>query len=319
MKKLSLLMICLFSAFVFFSNAAVSQDTGTTEHVTAEDSTVDHAEKVYESTDIQSLKGTPKAYTDGYNTYINDRVKFQISDIDNIMQDSIFYKLDDGEDVKYTGPFSITEEGSHLVQYYSVDKMGNKEAVKNINVIVDKTAPEVVVTITAPFAKTNEKIWASEKFTYEYAISAKDNLSGVAGIAYSEGTSEYREYMKPFIINSITPVKIAVNAEDKVGNLTKKYTTRILDENGVLVAESLDDVAIAVDKTVPTVEVKADREFFVKDNVKIASKDYKYSITAADQESGVKAIYYRIDRRANSSSTQAKFSSAVTVCTKSKP
>lgn len=293
MKKLSLLIICLFSAFAFLSNAAVSQ----TEHVTAEDSTVDHAEKVYESADVQSLKGTPKVYTDGYNTYINDRVKFQISDIDNIMQDSVFYRLDNGEDVQYTGPFAITEEGSHLVEYYSVDKMGNREAVKNITVIVDNTAPEVVVTITAPFAKTNDKIWASEKFTYEYSISAKDNLSGVASVAYSEGTSEYREYMKPFFINSSTPVKIAVNAEDKVGNLTKNYTTRILDENGVLVAESVDDIAIAVDRTAPTVEIKADREFYVKDNVKVASKDYKYTITATDQESGVKAIYYRIDSK----------------------
>lgn len=306
MKKLSLLMICLFSAFVFFSNAAVSQDTttttteektGTTEHVTTEDTTVDHVEKVYDQGDIQSLKGTPKSYTDGYNTYINDKVKFQISDIDNIMQDSIFYKIDSAEEVKYAGPFSITDEGTHLVQYYSVDKMGNKESVKNINVIVDKTAPEVVVTITAPFAKTNDKIWASEKFSYQYAIAAKDNLSGVAAIQYTEGAAEYKEYMKPFIINSITPVKIAVNSEDKVGNLTKKYTTRILDENGVLVAESLDDVAIAIDKTVPAVEIKSDKELFVKETVKIASKDYKFSITATDQESGIKSIYYRIDSK----------------------
>lgn len=305
MKKLSLLMICLFSSFVFFSNAAVSQDTttatgdktGTTEHVTAEDTTVDHVEKVYEKTDIQSLKGTPKTYTDGYNTYINDRVKFQISDIDNIMQDSIFYKLDNADEVKYTGPFSISEEGTHLVQYYSVDKMGNREIVKNMNVIVDKTAPEVLVTIRAPFAKTNDKIWASEKFSYEYTIAAKDNLSGVAGVEYTEGAAEYKEYMKPFIINSITPVKIAVNSEDKVGNLTKKYTTRILDENGNLVAESLDDVAIAIDKTAPAVEIKSDKELFVKDNVKVASKDYKFSIVSTDLESGIKAIYYRIDSK----------------------
>ena len=299
MKKLSLLMICLFSAFVFFSNAAISQDTtaATTEHVTAEDTTVDHVEKVYDKADIQSLKGTPKSYSDGYNTYINDKVKFQIFDVDNIMQDSIFYKVDSAEEVKYTGPFSITDEGTHLVQYYSVDKMGNKEAVKNINVIVDKTAPEVIVTITAPFAKTNDKIWASEKFSYEYSISAKDNLSGVAGVEYTDGATEYKEYMKPFIINSITPVKVAVNSEDKVGNLTKKYTTRILDENGILVAESLDDVAIAIDKTIPAVEIKSDKELYVKENIKIASKDYKFSVTATDQESGIKAIYYRIDSK----------------------
>ena len=323
MKKLSLLMICLFSAFVFFSNAAISQDTvtdttdtvttedtattddtvtteentGVTEHVTDEDTMADHAEKVYDKEDIKSLKGTPKAYTDGYNNYINDKVKFQISDIDNIMQDSIFYKVDSGEETKYTEPFTISDEGSHNVQYYSVDKMGNREIVKNINVIVDKTAPEVVVTIRAPFAKTGDKIWASEKFSYEYTIAAKDNLAGVASVEYTEGEGEYREYMKPFLINSITPVKIAVDAEDKVGNLTKKYTTKILDENGNVIAESLDDVAISVDKTVPAVEIKPDKELFVKDNMNIASKDYKFTVTATDDESGVMAIYYRIDSK----------------------
>ena len=138
---------------------------------------------------------------------------------------------------------------------------------------------------------------ASEKFSYEYTIAAKDNLAGVASVEYTEGEGEYREYMKPFLINSITPVKIAVDAEDKVGNLTKKYTTKILDENGNVIAESLDDVAISVDKTVPAVEIKPDKELFVKDNMNIASKDYKFTVTATDDESGVMAIYYRIDSK----------------------
>ena len=310
MKKISLLMICLFSAFLFFSNAAISQESGTsgdkavtgdttggTDHVTTEDTTADHAEKVYDKEDVKSLKGTPKAYTDGYNNFINDKVKFQISDIDNIMQDQLFYKIDNGHDQKYTEPFTIADEGAHLVQYYSVDKMGNKEIIKSINVIVDKTAPEVVVTITAPFAKTGDKIYASEKFSYSYTISAKDNIAGVASTQYAVEGGEYMEYMKPFVINALAPVKITVNSEDKVGNLTKKYTTKIVDENGNVLGESIEDIVITIDKTAPTVEIKSDKELFKKDNVNVASKDYKYTITAADQESGVKTIYYRIDNK----------------------
>lgn len=330
MKKISLFMICLFSAFLFFSNAAISQDTGDTgdttvqdeavkddtikddavkedtvqdnttgdtEHVTTEDTTADHAEKVYESEDVQSLKGKPKAYTDGYNNYINDKVKFKISDIDNIMQDQIFYNIDKGQDQKYTEPFTISDEGTHLVQYYSVDKMGNKEIIKSVNVIVDKTAPEVTLTVKAPFSKTGDKIYASEKFSYEYTIAAKDNIVGVAGVEYAVDGGEYKEYMNPFSINSLAPVKITINAEDKVGNLTKKFLTKIVDENGAILAESVDDIAITVDKTAPAVEIKPDKELFKKDNVNVASKDYKYTLTATDQESGVKSIYYRIDNK----------------------
>jgi len=318
MKKFSLLMICIFSAFLFLSNAAISQDTadtgdtavttdttdttgttGGTEHVTTEDTAADHAEKVYEKDDVKSLKGTPKAYTDGYNNFINDKVKFKISDVDNIMQDQLFYKIDSGQEQKYTEPFTISEEGAHVVQYYSVDKMGNREIIKSINVIVDKTAPEVVVAITAPFAKTGEVIYASDKFTYSYSITSKDNLAGVASTQYAVEGGEYNEYMKPFQINAIAPVKIDVNSEDKVGNLTKKYTTRIYDENGNLLGESLEDIVITIDKTAPVVEIKPDREFYKKENLNVASKEFKYAISATDQESGVKSIYYRIDSKSD--------------------
>jgi len=61
----------------------------------------------------------------------------------------------------------------------------------------------------------------------------------------------------------------------------------------------MDDIKITVDKTAPVVEIKADKEFFKKDNLLVASKDFKYSITAQDSESGVKSIYYRIDNKSD--------------------
>ena len=114
------------------------------------------------------------------------------------MPDSKFYKIDDTADQKYTEPFTLTAEGPHVVYYYSVDKMGNKEMQKSINVIVDKTAPEVQVVVTAPFSKTGEVIYASDKFSYNYTISAKDNIAGVAGISYAVAGEEHKEYVKPF-------------------------------------------------------------------------------------------------------------------------
>ncbi|HOQ11676.1 MAG: hypothetical protein BWY23_00320 [Spirochaetes bacterium ADurb.Bin218] len=322
MKKFSLIMCTLFCLSVIWSTSLHSQDvnadkssdvkatttdtstksdveTNSTEHLLKEDTATEHAEKVYEKQEIQILKGKPKTFTDGYNTYVNDKVRFELFDVDNIMPDSKFYKIDAAEEQKYASPFTLSEEGPHVIYYYSVDKMGNKEMQRSLNVIVDKTAPEVTLVVTAPFSKTGDTIYASDKFSYNYSISAKDNISGVAGITYAVAGEEHKAYVKPFTINSLEPVKIDIAAEDKVGNLTKKYKTKILDENGNLLAESMDDIKITVDKTAPVVEIKADKEFFKKDNLLVASKDFKYSITAQDSESGVKSIYYRIDNKSD--------------------
>ena len=321
MKKVSILSLFIFTAFILISGAAISQeavtadktatsndqtvktddkaatDTAATDQLTKEDTAAEHAEKVFEKEDVQLLKGHPKTFTDGYNTYVNDKVRFELADIDNILADIIMYRIDNKEEQKYTAPFTLSDEGSHVITYYSIDKMGNKEAVKTINVIVDKTAPETLVTVTAPFAKNGDKIYASETFTYNYIISSKDNISGVAAVTYAAKGEDHKQYVKPFSINSLAPVILQVTSEDKVGNLTKKYTTKVVDENGNTLTENLADMNIIVDKTSPIVEIKADKAFFMKDKTSVASKDFKYTIAATDAESGVKSIYYRIDTK----------------------
>jgi predicted nucleic acid-binding OB-fold protein len=315
MKKVSILSLLIFTAFILISGAAISQETvstddsaavktedtttATTDHLTMEDTAAEHAEKVYEKEDVQLLKGQPKTFTDGYNTYVNDKVRFELFDMDNVMKDSVMYKIDDAGEQKYTEPFTLSDEGSHVIYYYSIDKMGNKEAMKSINVILDKTAPETLVTINAPFSKNGENIYAAETFTYNYIISSKDNISGVSAITYAVKGEEHKQYVKPFSLNSLAPVALEVTSEDRVGNLTKKYTTKIVDENGNTLSESIEDIKIIVDKTAPVVEIKADKAFYMKDKMNVASKDYKYTITAADTESGVKTIFYRIDNKSD--------------------
>jgi len=279
-------------AAVKTDDKAVSAD-----HLTKEDTATEHAEKIYEKPEVQLLKGQPKTFTDGYNTYVNDKVRFELFNLDNVMADSVFYKIDAKEEQKYIGPFTLSDEGSHVISYYSIDKMGNRESMKSMNVIVDKTAPETVVTITAPFSKNGDKIYASETFTYNYTISSKDNISGVAAVTYAVKGEEHKQYVKPFSLNSIAPVILEVTSEDKVGNLTKKYTTKVVDDNGNTLADNIADMKIIVDKTAPVVEIKADKPFFMKDKLTVASRDFKYTITAADTESGVKAIYYRMDNK----------------------
>ncbi len=303
MKKLSLMLLFFFSCFLMISSSVVSQETTadskkpTTEVITSEDKPVEKTEKVFEKEEVVSLKAKAKTYNDGFNIYVNNKVSFKLFDMDNILKDSVYYSIDGKENKKYTEPFTLSEEGNRTITYYSVDRMGNTEGKKSFSVIVDVTAPAVELSITAPFVKTNDVIYVSEKFSYTYSIASKDNLSGVSTTSYIAPGEDQKEYFKPFTIISDKPAALSVFSEDKVGNVTDKYSTKIFDRSGALISESIENLKVVVDKTAPAVEIKADKDFIKKNALNIASKDYKYLITASDSESGVGAIYYRINSK----------------------
>ena len=54
------------------------------------------------------------------------------------------YSLDNGQSFAvYIAPILITEEGIKNILYYSVDKAGNNEAVKSLEIKIDKSPPEI--------------------------------------------------------------------------------------------------------------------------------------------------------------------------------
>jgi hypothetical protein len=60
-----------------------------------------------------------------------------------------YYRIDGGNWTEYNGTFDIETEGEHLLQFYSIDNAGNKEALNNVTVRIDKQAPTLVITTPA--------------------------------------------------------------------------------------------------------------------------------------------------------------------------
>ncbi|MGZ4134615.1 MAG: OmpL47-type beta-barrel domain-containing protein, partial [Tumebacillaceae bacterium] len=139
-------------------------------------------------------------------------------------------KLNDGDWTAYTGPVTISTEGTTTVQYRSTDNSGNVETAKSLQVKLDKTAPTTTVT---PSDAANDNGWYNKDVTL--TLSATDSGSGVASTEYSLTDGIWQPYNGPITISGESTTSVQVRSIDTAGN-----------------AEEAQTVTINVDKTAPT-------------------------------------------------------------------
>lgn len=143
-----------------------------------------------------------------------------------------YYAINDGG-FREGNSFIISEEGIHKISFYSVDKVGNKETVKTINIKIDKTAPTTTVDLPQGWLKGDITI----------NLSANDELSGIAKTLYSIDESSYVEATALTIIEEGVH-KISFYSVDEAGN-----------------EETVKTVNIKIDKTAPTIEMREYEEY----------------------------------------------------------
>ena len=86
---------------------------------------------------------------------VSSRYRFNLYSDDNLLPENrIFYRIDKGNWINYSGPFSLSEEGWHTLEYYGVDPLGNREDVVSIDVYIDDTPPGTV-DLVYPVDKSN--------------------------------------------------------------------------------------------------------------------------------------------------------------------
>ena len=59
------------------------------------------------------------------------------------IRDSTQYRINGGAWLTYTAPFVVSGDGVHLVEFYSVDMLGNTEAIKSVTIKIDGTDPTI--------------------------------------------------------------------------------------------------------------------------------------------------------------------------------
>ncbi|WP_240702976.1 OmpL47-type beta-barrel domain-containing protein [Cohnella luojiensis] len=126
------------------------------------------------------------------------------------------YYAVDGQPFVEGNALMIETEGIHSVSFYSIDKAGNKENLRTIEVKIDRTAP--VTSADSPSA------WVKEDVTVK--LTSSDSGSGVATTFYSVDGSEFVEGSS-FTISQEGIHTVSYYSVDQAGNEETKQAAEV--------------------------------------------------------------------------------------------
>lgn len=149
--------------------------------------------------------GTPK-FRKGAALFVSDDTDFTLAASDSQAGlATTEYRLDGKEWVASTS-FRIPEEGRHTVAFRSVDKFGNVEGEKSLEVVVDNTPPT-----------TNISVDGKKKGKPQVVVNAADALSGVGGVQCRVDGGPWMPY-ESFSIASSGRHVVDFRSIDQLGN-----------------------------------------------------------------------------------------------------
>lgn len=240
-------------------------------------------------------------FFDGTTDFVNSDVFFKLSSVDHETGlNNVKFSLDGAGYMIYRNPFQILEEGKHDVSYKGHDNSLNVEIAKTFSVVVDNTAPRVLLETDKP-VHTNGLVQYCSAET-KWFVVARDNIFGSGVAAGYIGTD----------LGNLSAYGKGVESEEAYYNLTTEGKTNVyytaIDNVGNLSPIAM--FPVVVDMTPPTVAVENNNRLINKEGTYtvfpsedlvdeegriIVSTNEAVSFSASDELSGVDAIYIKIN------------------------
>ncbi len=204
-----------------------------------------------------------------------------------------YYRLDGGTLRTSLGnPLNLStlDDGSHVLTYYSVDKVNNQETEQEFRFYLDKTAPITASDILGDRFIVNDQIYFSGRTKLK--LTAVDNKSGVKEVLYSIDNEPFEPYEDPFYLPSKQGIHIIKYfALDNTENVTA--SPEELGQKYLQFKHTVDKIYL--DLTGPSLNYTINGEkFYTRDTV-FVGPNTNIRLTASDQESGLQYIAYSID------------------------
>jgi len=178
---------------------------------------------------------------DGNNGWYKSSVTVTLTADDNVKMGTIYYRINGGSWLVYTAPFTISNDGSYVIDYYAVDSVGNEGAHGSVSFKIDATAP--TASISSPQAgyiyffgrELMPRLLFKDKALIIGGLNAEatasDSISGVYVVKFNEDGTTFAEdtsspYSAPLPFALFAAHTLTVTAEDFAGNT---YTTPGVD------------------------------------------------------------------------------------------
>jgi len=185
-----------------------------------------------------SLAFSGPSYTTAAQTgfvYVSSSTEIGLSAVDDlsVLFDSAgvvrqtFVSIDSSVFQSYVSSFTMPQEGLNIVRYYSVDDVGNTEAVHTSTIAVDETRPvsQIEIVGTSTTDAQGDLIYSSGTYILFTATDPISNgvASGLSAIYYSLDNSPFEVYSGTFSLTGYHT--IAYYAADNVQNAEVAQST----------------------------------------------------------------------------------------------
>nr|WP_307849761.1 DUF1349 domain-containing protein [Qaidamihabitans albus] len=169
------------------------------------------------------------------------------------------YRIDGGEWLPYAGPFPLSEDGEHVVEYRSTDEAGNVEQAGSSAVRLDATAPELTVS----GVEAGRSYGDSADLTVGWEVADATSGPGSAtatldGQPVAEGTVLALHTLE------LGTHELVVTATDAAGNGTERAVT-------FTVTTSIQDLRALLDRF--TAEGRIDRPTAIQLNASLGTAE----------------------------------------------
>jgi hypothetical protein len=206
-----------------------------------------------------------------------------------------YYRFDKENYRIYAGgniSFQYLADGDHVLSYYSVDNVLNKEEEHTLKVYLDKTAPIMSADVLGDKFIVGDRVYFSGRTKLK--LTAVDNKSGIKDIMYSINNESSIKYEEPFYLPNRSGIhNIEFYSVDQTNNTSKDDV-----EHSVGV--------IYLDLTGPTLTHTLQGASFVKADTVMVSPKTQILLSATDPESGLKKISFNLDNEVSENLYESK-------------
>ncbi|MEW6069842.1 MAG: hypothetical protein AB1485_04435, partial [Candidatus Thermoplasmatota archaeon] len=212
--------------------------------------------------------------TQGIENWFGSSVQIYLQSADNLLSTATYYRINSAP-WQEGDCFTLIEDGTYIVSFYSADSAGNVEQQKTFSVNIDKSPPQaILVDINSGSTYTNTT-------NVLLSLSASDSLSGLWQMQLSSDGVTWSDWND---WNTATTWKL--NSGD--GN--KKVFFRVKDKAGNIGQVVYD--TIILDTTPPTTSsavsgTVGEGGWYISDTT--------FALGAVDLTSGINCIKYRIN------------------------